>query len=476
MRIHEGDFDKTAVCCGTEHRTYRQLTEAVEAKLYELDRHGCTGKRVVVDLPDSFTLLEWIYALWQRDNSLLLLDPRLTAAEKSDREQMFRPEAAVRGREGAASPTLGLFSPNVESVLLFDPSDIQISPTSLERGALTQFSSGSSGIPKMIVRSSQSLEAELADYAAEQHAPSGDSVVLCLVPLCHSFGLLSAAMHTLGQGGTLVFPEMLKPGIMMQTIVDQQISHVYGVAFHYQLLAGEWDKQLSANGNGWRSDLRLLSSGGPYPEQLLHAMLSRGLPVGQQYGMSEVGYIAVQWSGLPTGSVGSIASRLQGEVTEEGELVLALEQSPYRFESQQWQPSSDNCKGGKLYTQDSVTMDELGRLYIGKRKNDQVSIGGLKVAVSEIEQALKAHPRIHDTCVVSYERSPIGTVLEAFVVSDVDAALTEAVVKEWLDDRLARYKIPRRIRFIDEIPVSPAGKIMRGALLKEYCNEPAAAN
>ncbi|GMK36998.1 hypothetical protein PCCS19_00510 [Paenibacillus sp. CCS19] len=408
---------------------------------------------------------------------MLLLDPRLTAAEKAERERMFRPEAAVRVMRGDVSLAFGTFIPVVESALMNVSLDEKIVDAPADRqDALTQFSSGSTGIPKMIVRSKRSLLAELADYATEQHAPASDSVVLCLVPLCHSFGLLSAAAHTLGQGGTLVFPEMLKPSLMMQTIIAQQVSHLYGVAFHYQLLAGEWDKYTDIDTSSWRSDLRLLSSGGPFPEPLLHSMLGRGLPVGQQYGMSEVGYIAVQWAGLPTGSVGSVASRLQAEVTDEGELVLVLEQSPYRCEQAQWEPDAAVEAGGRLFTQDAVTIDELGRLYIGKRMNDQLSIGGLKLSLSEIEQELSAHPSIQDCCVVSYEQPLIGTVLEAFVVRSGEADLTETEIKEWLASRLARYKIPRRIRYIDEIPVSPAGKIMRGALLKEYCHEPAAAN
>ncbi|PWW06543.1 acyl-CoA synthetase (AMP-forming)/AMP-acid ligase II [Paenibacillus cellulosilyticus] len=480
MRIHEGAFERVALRCGSEQRTYRQLIDVVKSKVNELDRLACIRKRVVVDLPDSFTMLEWVYALWQRENSLLLLDPRLTAAEKADRERMFRPEAGVSVQNGVASAAFGVFSPQVDAELALYHVEEQISQTeSPEQDALIQFSSGSSGIPKMIVRSKHSILAELEDYATEPYSPGTDSMVLCLVPLCHSFGLLSSAIHTLSHGGTLVFPEMLKPGIIMQTIVEQQITHVYGVAFHYQLLANEWDKQLETE-HRWHPELRLLCSGGPFPETLLQTMLSRGLPVGQQYGMSEVGYIAVQWSGLPIGSVGSIAKRLQAEVTDEGELVLALNQSPYRFEQAQWVPHSGTDReayaGGRLFTQDLVSLDELGRLYIGKRKNDQVSIGGLKVAISEIEQVLRTHPQIVDACVVSYEQPSSGTVLEAFVVSHEAAELAESIIKEWLSDRLARYKIPRRIRFINEIPVSPAGKIIRGVLLKEYCHEPAAAN
>jgi|GEM_PF-3128952 len=329
--------------------------------------------------------------------------------------------------------------------------------------ALVLFSSGSTGLPKMIVRTFASLEREWAHYHCEAGAPGADSRVLCLVPVSHSFGMLSATAATLRQGGLVLFAEDPKPQHLLAVLEREAVTHVYGVAFHYQMLARELERRTPE----LPAKPLLLSSGGPLPAALIAKYGETfGLPLGQQYGMSEVGYIAVDFAGNRPGSVGRLSPHIAAACLEDNQLAISLPQSPYVVEQLNW------CAGegpaGTLLTQDIVRLDEEGYLYIQSRSNDQVSIGGLKVNLQEVESELNKHPLVKESCVVAYEHAVAGSVLEAFVVwREPERPGVFAELGPWLRERMADYKVPRRFRAIERIPVSPAGKINKGELIKE---------
>lgn len=536
MQMNRERPEWPALVCGESTVTYGHLWGRVHSKAQRLASLGCRGRKLALDLPDSFTLIEWVQAGWLEGCCLLVLDPRLTAPEKEDRLQCFQPDWIVAADDAANGAGLGIFRPDVAHRLESgqdrlnrllqparrgclsqsgrgdEPSDCRSQSDRSDRSeqsepsnrseqtepsnrseppeqlneperlglatwlqqteaveikagetAMVLFSSGSTALPKQIARTFSSLRSELNQYALEPGAPDASSRVLCLVPVSHSFGLISSVVHTLIRGGTVLFPETPKPRAIVETIIHQQATHVFGVAFHYRQMAGEWIK----HNRQWHPSLCLLSSGGPISEDLLAQMSGLQLPVGQQYGMSEVGYIAVQWDGLPQGAVGRPAGHLDVALTAEQELVIALDRSPYEDGGGEWRAPSSPGGKGRLHTQDIVSVDGEGYLSIVRRKNDQVSIGGLKVTLSEIEQTLKSHPHVRDCCAVSVELPAAGTVIEAFVVWNDNGEYPTAAMKEWLGGRMARYKIPRGIHSVRDIPVSPAGKIMKGALLKE---------
>ncbi|MFD2670779.1 class I adenylate-forming enzyme family protein [Marinicrinis sediminis] len=502
---------KTALQHGNWSRSYEQLSQGIQQKIARLDELDRRVDKLAVDLPDSPALVEWVYAAASRKLTITILDPRLTEADKQLRLQHFGPDAVVswqREKEAVAGSIAG-FYPHAADVLSLQPvpsmkSERSAHPvksaktdenekiekpaesanqseraveSSQERpvwetqrdGGMVLFSSGSTGMPKSILRPLKAMERELQVYTAEPGAPDADSRVLCLVPLSHSYGLLSATLSTLLQGGTVYFPERLHPGQIAEQIDKDRLTHVYGVAFHYQLLAkglperSPDDRQADAISN-----LKLLSSGGKLPDALITEYEEKfGWRIGQQYGMSEVGYMAVDFYGEGAGTVGPVARHHQIS-TREGELVIHLPSSPYMEPQPNWEPGESDDQQGVLYTQDLVQFDDMDRLIIAGRVNDQVSVGGLKVRLSEIEAAACSHPLVAQSCVVSTEHAVFGTVLTLFVVwEEACERPMERQLKDWLASRLASYKVPKRIQTTARIPVSPAGKIIKAELLKE---------
>ncbi|WP_051287220.1 class I adenylate-forming enzyme family protein [Paenibacillus taiwanensis] len=479
MKLMTRHDDHPAIQVGSWTQSYAELQRAVHDKMELLQSLDNKSGKVALDLPDSGTFLEWALAAWGSEQCIMILDQRLTAAEKEARLQQYRPAVVIGSDTGAGvAPTFQVEVPyqvRLCSEQEEAPDSNTLQETKHHQLALVLFSSGSTGIPKLIRRDRASLLTEWSSYSEEEGSPNEHARVLCLVPVSHTFGLVSAVVHTLRCGGTIVFPEMIKPRAIVDQIAEQSITHMYGVAFHYQLLLTELEQRRHM----LPGKLPLmLCSGGPLPAQLLQQYEDKlHVGIGQQYGMSEVGYIAVNFRALHPGSVGSIAKHLSWIIDEERQLGIELPCSPYVTQQHNWIPHQEASSNrvqpaeGILLTEDLVSMDESGCLTITGRANDLVSIGGLKVKITEVEHTLRGHPDIHDCCVIALPHPIYGHILEAFIVWGPERWLSFDQLTQWLKQHLADYKIPRKFRVVEHIPTSAAGKILKGQLMKEIAYE-----
>ncbi|MEC0244263.1 fatty acid--CoA ligase family protein [Paenibacillus chitinolyticus] len=475
---------KTALLSSDLSLSYAELNDRIGDKKKWLDDRGWKNCRVAIDLPDSYTLLEWTAANWQQRNHVLLLDERMKDDEKQARLRLFSPDLTIGAESRNPKPVVSFFQAevpfflsagdgeNVDRVANESKNTGEEEQPSSRWEALTLFSSGSTGAPKSITRTYQSLLDEWSGYAREEGSPGENSLVLCLVPLSHALGLMSAAMHTLLQGGTVAFPDFINGEEIVSSIERYEASHVYGVAFHYKLMEARMEEFVSKQGHVRSGKpLYLISSGGPLPADLAGRYRERiGLPIGQQYGMSEVGYISVDFTDSHPPSLGKISQHIRYKWSEEQpQLAIRLDNSPYTGKQDNWIPDPDgDGTGGILYTQDLVHLDERGFLTVTGRSNDQISIGGLKVTLQEIEAALREHPLIREAAAVHYEHPVLERVIEAFIVWEEPTA-TEPLddVLYWLRNVLSDYKIPKKLHVIEQLPLSAAGKLLRGELLKE---------
>jgi acyl-CoA synthetase (AMP-forming)/AMP-acid ligase II len=120
--------------------------------------------------------------------------------------------------------------------------------------------------------------------------------------------------------------------------------------------------------------------------------------------------------------------------------------------------------GGWVRTRDVGRFDDEGYLYLVDRTSDMIVTGGYNVYPREVEDALLAHPAVYECAVVSAPHEKWVEAVTAFVVLRSGAQVTEAELIEFVRDRLAAYKVPKSVCFIDRIPKSPVGKILRRAL------------
>jgi O-succinylbenzoic acid--CoA ligase len=184
-----------------------------------------------------------------------------------------------------------------------------------------------------------------------------------------------------------------------------------------------------------------LIGGGPVPADLIRRAATAGIPVIPTYGMTET--CSQVWTGKPLPGA-EIANGPDGELLIRGPMV-----APKAVAADGW-----------LHTGDRGHIDEQGNLTVEGRIGDTIITGGENVAAAEVEEALISHPLVDDVAVVGRPDTEWGQVVTAFVVGGAGPEELRAFARE----RLAAYKVPKRIEQVSEIPRNASGKILRGRL------------
>jgi len=176
-----------------------------------------------------------------------------------------------------------------------------------------------------------------------------------------------------------------------------------------------------------------------------------GVPVGESYGTTETGVIAMDVSGSLRPSVGRAAPGVVLRVRD-GELEVALDSSPYLFDS-----GGARYADGWLRTYDRATVDSTGAVHMHGRADSLVVIGGLKVDLIEVEKVLRQHPQVDEAVLVRTD------VIEAYVAAAEGDAPSASELLRWCRERLADYKLPKVIRVLESLPRTTTGKLVRQA-------------
>lgn len=399
------------------------------------------GSTVGLRTPPSFTQAEVLLTLWRLGAQVLLFDFRLKPAEVDSLCASCRPQFMVRA--GANVQGAFGFRPEYEVVTEYRAAG---RPATTEH-RLIQFSSGSTGRPKVIGRTARSLAAEVERFAAIPGMPGEGDRVLLLSSTAHSFGLIGGLLHSLASGVSVVFAPRVSARDILRTAVDHRITALFGVPTHYELLAAAIDPPELP-------ELRVAVSGGEImpPEVAARFAERYGVPVGESYGTTETGVVAMDVSGALRPSVGRTAPGV--EVREhDGELDVALDESPYLFGS-----GGTQYEDGWLHTRDRATVDATGAVRVHGRADSLVVIGGLKVDLTEVENVLRRHPGV-EQAVLIHEGATEAYVA---VAAGEERPSAEELLR-WCRERLADYKLPRVIRVLDSLPRTSNGKLVRQA-------------
>lgn len=217
--------------------------------------------------------------------------------------------------------------------------------------------------------------------------------------------------------------------------------------------------------------------GEPMPAPLIRAWQEKGVPIRQGYGLTEFGPNVYSLNeedairkigsiGFPNFYIDARVVRDDGSecgTDEVGELVL---RGPVCTPGYWNNPDATAAaiRDGWFHTGDLVRRDADGYTYVVDRKKDMFISGAENVYPAEIEHLLRTHPAVDQVAVVGVPDATWGEVGRAFVVLRAGAAATEAELLEFCRGQLARYKIPKSVRFLDALPVSDSGKILKRAL------------
>lgn len=345
------------------------------------------------------------------------------------------------------------------------------------------YSSGTTGLPKGVMLTHRNLVANLQQFEGMKDFDgfAEHDVVMAALPFFHIYGLVVIMKATLARGGTLVtmprFDLMDFLGLVQRyrasilpivpPIVLAMVKHP-GVA--------QFDL----------SSVRMVFSGAaPLGEDIARALSDKlGCPVVQGYGMTEASPVThlspTRNTPFKPGSVGKVVPNTEVRIVDvvtredlgprqEGELLIRGPQIMKGYLNRPEDTAQSIDRDGWYHTGDIGYVDEEGWFYIVDRTKELIKYKGMQVAPAELEALLLTHPAVLDAAVVRKPDEEAGEVPKAFVVlkpAGTAPAPTAETLMSWVAERVAPHKRIREVEFIDQIPKSATGKILRRMLMQ----------
>jgi 3-hydroxy-4-methylanthranilate adenylyltransferase len=442
-----GADDEVCLCSDrlVDRRTLRRLVSERQSALAAAGLRA--GGSVALRLPPSIAYVANLLAGWRTGAQVVLLDHRMTRFEVDAALHRLAPQVVVAAQHTRGG-TLRAFV-DVEEIAKPWPGRPAATPH-----ALVQLSSGSTGPSKVIGRTATDLIAELGRYSRIDGVPLPGERIVVLASMVHVLGLVGALLYGLHAGVRIRVPDRVTGDSVLDAVAAEPTpATVLGVPFHIGLLA-------SVTNPPALPQLKRLTTGGELvPAATATAFTDRyRVPLGNMWGMTEVGVIATDLFGEHRPAL-TPAPGLD-VVEHGGELLISRPESPYVGLS-----DPTRWVGGWLHTRDAGTVDrESGLVTVLGRLDSQISIGGLKVDLTEVEATVRALPAVTEVVVVHDD------VITAYVQLARNA--TAAAVEAELAERLAAHKRPRRLHVLADLPRTTTGKLVRsGTVLRQAARE-----
>ena len=469
--------ERLALVCEEDRWSYRELDERVSTVASRLAAAGVKRGDIVALLANNGSgFVQIMHALPRLGAALLPLNVRLTPAELS--WQLRDAGAAFLVSElentGELSPGLPRLSLTELTEAARDGGREFAGRESVELSAVHSviYTSGTSGRPKGAMLTYGNHLWSAIGSALNIGLRSDDRWLACM-PLFHVGGL-SILLRSVIYGTTAVVHQSFDAEAVNRAIDEERTTIISAVS---TMLV----RMLEARGERPYPDtLRcVLLGGGPAPDALLAECRRRGLPVVQTYGLTEA---ASQVTTMPLGDSrpGSAGRPLfttevriesaDGEAVATGETGEIVVRGPAVTPGYVNNPdaTAQALRDGWLHTDDIGYLDNDNYLYVLDRRDDLIVSGGENVYPAEVEEALCVHPAVEEAAVIGLPDEEWGERVAAAVTlrdgATVDVNELTAVCRR----RLAAYKTPREIRFVDELPRNAAGKLLRRTVRDEW--------
>ncbi len=390
-------------------------------------------------------------AYQERELAHIVGDGRPTAALIDDRERERWVRAAVPSEVVIVGPQVELPDAQPDVLDLAAPED----------PALIGYTSGTTGTPKGAVLSHANLLAGSESVGLAWRWSAEDRLVLAL-PLFHSHGLCVGLHGTLLAGASAVLLPRFDVDAVLDAAVEHRATLFFGVPTMYQRLARSTRVRELAR-------LRLCVSGSaPLPAELHQILAERTQQqVLERYGMTEtLMNVSNPYEGeRRPGSVGLPLPGVELRLSEGDESEIQV-RGPNVFGGYWGLPdaTTDSFDEGWFCTGDLGSFDTDGYLRILGRSKELIITGGLNVYPREVEDVLLTHPDVAEVAVVGAPSDEWGEVVTAFVVSDAERPSPEPLL-EFAAERLAAFKRPRRVEFVEMLPRNALGKVLKHELL-----------
>jgi fatty-acyl-CoA synthase len=352
-----------------------------------------------------------------------------------------------------------------------------IEPLEMENVALDDplfimYTSGTTGDPKGAVLTHQNILFgaihSLLGYGIDRTYKS-----LVVAPLFHIGALAASVTPIIYAGGNIVISTFYNASEMLKTVCREKINYLFAVPVMFQMMTevAEWkDADLS-------HVHFFISGGAPIPLPIIKKYQEeKGVGFVQGYALTETGRLTsldLEDSIRKAGSVGKEVFHVNLRIVDDngknlpaniaGEIIV---QGPNVF-SGYWRkdlPTATAMQGGWFHTGDMGRRDEDGFVYIVGRKVEMIISSGENIYPMEVERAIQSLPQIKEAAAVGIPDEKRGEVVGAFVILQKDATVSENEILSALQGKIAHYKIPKKIFFVDDLPRNQSGKVLKRIL------------
>jgi fatty-acyl-CoA synthase len=464
---------------------YREAEARVEALAGYLQQ-ACgvrRGDRVLLDLQNSDHFVVALFAVLRADAVVVPVSPANLAGELAHYVADSDARVAIAGLEtlahfsglplghvlaaGSAEWNTALAAERIPTPSVAQPGDLCLMP----------YTSGSTGQPKGCMHTHATVLHNVTGSVLWKHV-TADTVALATAPFFHVTGLVHSLLATVLAGGTVVVQQRWDPAAAAGLVERYRCSHWDNVpTMVVDLLSHPEAMKRDVSSLKW-----IFGGGAAMPEAIARKLLDTcGVEYVEGYGMTETisqthmnppGRPKKQCLGIPAFDT---ESRIIDPSTlkalppgESGEIVVRGPQMlmGYWKKDAAYRESWVEVEGKPFFrTGDLGRMDEDGYYFISDRLKRMINAAGLKVWPAEVEAAMYQYPAIKECCIIASPDKRKGETVKAVVVLKSEAAGTTAEeIIGWMRTRMAAYKVPRKIAFVDALPRTPSGKIQWRAL------------
>jgi O-succinylbenzoic acid--CoA ligase len=490
LRAAENAPDHLAIKCGETRWTFAQLDQQAIMLARQFAAVGVRAEsRVAILARNGLEYVATVHALTRLGAILIPLNIRLTSEELV--WQVHDVEATHLMNDSAhesQARTIALAQPGLfQASLLVEPETSQVflqgyvetnlalqDTINLSAIQSIMYTSGTTGTPKGVIITYGMQWWNAVGSALNLGHRLEDCWLACL-PLFH-IGGLSILMRSVINRISVIVQEKFDASAVNAAIREEEVTIISVVAVMLQRMLADLDIQQKSYPNTLRC---VLLGGGPAPQPLLEDCAARDIPVVQTYGLTESCSQAVTLSPADAlrklGSAGRPLLPVQLRITtNEGRIAAPDEPGVISLKGPSITTGYDHrpeateqaIRDGWLSTGDIGYLDAEGYLYVLDRRSDLIISGGENVYPAEIEAILLSHPDVEEAGVCGQNDPQWGQIPIAFVHLKPNSSTTSSTLLAYLQPRLARYKLPRAIHIVSQLPRNSSGKLLRRELPK----------
>ena len=473
--------DKTAIFWGNEHHTFGQAHALAGglAKRLKGEFGLQPGDRVGLWLKNCPEFAFSLFGILLAEGVVVSINNFLTPdevgyiLEDSGAKVLISEASMTEGTAALQSQLEGLAVIEVEELGQADDSQAPGLPPAGQAGedlALIIYSSGTTGKPKGAMLSNNNLLRNVQGVMEELELTPEDRMA-CLLPMFHSFSMTVCVLLPMTQGLSVVAVKSLHPpkNIIAELLLHQA-SILPAIPQLYRMLANVQMPPGMA--------LRICVSGAaPLPLEVLKAFNENvGIPLLEGYGLSETSPVATFNPLHGEKKAGSVGLPIRGVAfqiwNDAGEVLPAGEQGEICIKGHNimigyWnnpEATAAAIKGEWFLSGDIGYLDEDGYLYITDRKKDMLLVNGINVYPRELEEVIYQFDGVKETAVIGINDPRKGDLVVACVAPIEGAKIEDAALLSFLKDKLAAYKMPRRVIQMESLPRNATGKILKTKL------------